>query len=268
MDDKAGFLRENKLATATITADSEATGYPVTDILNNRHDLPYRSTSGTGIISIDFGSSVALDTFLIRVPSERDPNVTPSLPVPSTATVIIRASDTEGADDLLSEEFTAGHHERLGYIARILRNDEGALAPVTARYWEIEIQGGGDFIEVETIFAGEIWFPGFHYNRGNVFGIDEQAEKSRSSFSGGTFAEARSRLVEFTGAWSIWSAAELDTWENFFLSVGTTKPFVLFRKTIGDLSKRATIVTIEGKPVTSDDDGAHFLTRINFKENR
>lgn len=267
MFEKAGLLRENKLASATLTADSEAAGYPVTDILNARHDLPWRSTAGTGIIKADFGSSVALDTFLIRVPSERDPNVTPNVPVSSSATVIIRASDTEGGNDLLNESFAAGHHERLGYIGRILLTS-GALNTVTARYWEIEIQGGGTFVEVETVFAGMIWFPGFNYNKGNLFGIDEQAEKARSSFSGGTFAEARSRLVEFTGAWSIWSVSELDDWEEFFLAVGTTKPFALFRKTDGDLSKRATIVTIEGKPVTSDDDGAHFLTRINFKENR
>lgn len=272
MAEIAGFLRDNVLAGATVSADSEAIGYPPIDVLDPRHDRPWRTAAGTAVLAFDCGASVTIGAFLLRVPSERDPALTPTPLIDPTDQVTIRASDiSAGGSELLSETFSAGHHPRLGYIARVLRaggSPTGALAPVSARYWEFEIASSSSFFEVENIFAGPIWTPAFNYNRGVTWSIDENAEIGRSSFTGGVFAEARSRLLEFAGSWDVWTAAELDQWEEFFLDCGITKPFVLLRQLSGDLSKRASISIFDAKPITTDRDGVHFFVRASFKEHR
>lgn len=272
MSDIAAFIRENVFASATITADSEAAGYPPTDVIDRRHDKPWRSTAGTAIWQAEFTSPETIGAFLLRVPSERDPALTPAPLIDPADQITIRASDVSlGGFELLNETFSAGHHPRLGYISRLLRaggSPTGALSPVTAQYWEIEIASSSSFFEVENIFAGTLWSPAFNYNRGVSWSIDENAEIGRSSFTGAAFAEARSRLLEFAGSWDVWTAAELDQWEEFFLSHGTTRPFVLFRKISGDLSKRSSISIFDAKPITTDRDGVHFFVRASFKENR
>ena len=267
LDYLAGFLRENRLEAATVTTDSEADGYPVTDVLDRRHDLPWRTEAGTATAKFAFPSPISLGAFCFRFPSERDPDVVPAPRFKATDSITIRASNTLGASDLLNVAFPAGHHHRLGYAAYV-RIVSGALAPVTARYWECQFTSSAAWFEVESIWADTVWHPAFNYNRGANFGIDENAEIGRSTFTGGAFAEARSRLLEFVGQWSIWTANELNQWEEFQLEHGLTRPFVLFRRLTGDLSKRISISTFDGKPVLNDQDGTHFLLRAQFKENR
>lgn len=269
MSEIAGFIRDNLFATAAIAATSEAVGYPPTNVVDPRHDRVYRSASGLDSINFDCGTPTTIGAIVIRFPSERDPALTPAPLVAPPDEILIEASNIGGAlSEILHATISPTQHPRLGYLTYVLRDGAGDLAPKTARYWQIQTTTASPFFEIENIFAGPIWTPAFNYNRGVSWSLDENAEIGRSSFTGGVFAEARSRLLEFSGSWDVWSEAELDQWEEFFLSHGITKPFVLLRRLTGDLSKRSSISVFDSKPITTDRDGAHFFVRASFKEHR
>lgn len=270
IDERPAFLRSNVFDGATIDAESnEATGYPVADILKRRHDLPYRSNDAAPTIHIETPAPVSVNALLFRFPSERDPDVTPDVPVGPADTIRIRAGSAQGLGDLLDVTVGSGHHLRLGYSGHVLFASDGAINTVTSQFWQFTITASGSpFVELENIWAGDLWFPGFKVNRQSNFGIEEEAEIGRAAFTGGAFAEARSRLLRFNGVWSVWTEQELDDWEEFALSHGTTKPFVLFRKLTGDLSKRVSISQFDRAVPIVDQDGAHFTVSASFKENR
>ncbi len=269
MSEVAGFIRENIFANAAITATNEAVGYPPTNVVDPRHDRVYRSTTGLSSLNFDCGAPVTIGAIVIRWPSERDPALTPAPIVAPPDSILIEASNVgPSLSEIHNAVISPTQHPRLGYLTYILRDGGGALAPATARYWAIEVTTASAYFEVENVFAGPIWTPAFNYNRGVSWSIDENAEIGRSSFTGGVFAEARSRLLEFSGSWDVWSASELDEWEEFFLSHGITKPFALLRRLTGDLSKRSSISVFDSKPIATDRDGAHFFVRASFKEHR
>ena len=263
MAEKAGILRENLALKATsVEADSEVQNYPPIDVLNRRHDLPWRTSSPNATLSLEFDELISVDTVVIRIPSERTPELQPTILLAPTDTVTITARD--GEDGPVVDTITAvtDHDPRWGYISILLPR---AFA---GSYWTFAFSASAGFFEVENLFLGQLWFPGFNYNRGATFGPLNDAEIGRAAFTGGTFSESRSRLFQFAASWSIWNQQELTEWEEFETEHGITKPFVFLRRTTGDLKRRVGIVNFSADPVLTDQDGVHFIIRAQFTENR
>ena len=270
----AAFLLANVFDGADITASSEtpttANGqdYSAANVLSTRSDQVWRSQSGAAYIDFDCGRDVDITAMQIRVPSDRDPLVSPrSLLMPSDM-VTLSGGNTPGPPWTNEISFRANHVPRRGYIPFVLTDTNGELMTWRHQYWRISFNAASEFIEVEEIVAGDLFIPAFNYNRRFRRAFDGESNIGTSTFSGVQIPQSRSRLLERRGSWDVWSESELETWRAFFEDFGTTRRFVLFERLFGDLKRATMSALFIDEPVEDELFGSFKRVLCNFRESK
>lgn len=139
------LLYTNKItSSATLTASSEATDYPATNVYEENYAVPWRSTGVTSEnIVCDFGAATTVDCIALG-----------NINFQSTATVKIQGHTADSwATPDVDETITVTHLD--GYTRSIYHDLTTAYSK---RYWRISIADAGNsdgFLEIGSWFLGE-----------------------------------------------------------------------------------------------------------------
>lgn len=262
--DAAAFIRENALAGAEITASAAEVGYPAENVLERSADVIFRTIEDDAFIEFDMGEAREIGAVVVRLPAERDPDLPSRNTLSTTSTVTLTGWADRADPAVFTSSFIAGHDERLGYVAHVLGAPDEP-EPQSVRHLRIAFENVGQ-LDIDAIWAGPLWQPDFHFNRGGQFGFDEVAETARSAFSGRRFSETRSRTLRWVLSWDAWGPEQLDGWEDFAVSHGLVRPFAAFRTLTAPLERRVMIATFAQAPIQTDRDGYHWLIRADLSE--
>lgn len=266
-NNRAWFSYENHLRTATITADSEETALPVTNVVDRLAFRKFRSQSESVVISAEWPVAVTFQVVVLQFPSSRDPVSSTPNEIDPTDQIIIRVSDVAaGGAELIDNTAASGVVRRRGYYAIVFD------APVTARFLDIEINAVSraalQYVDVGYAHAGPIFQPGANFNVGSTIGFPEESLINTSSTGGSSFVESRGRLLAFDGVWGLVQDAERQQWLIMQEEAGQTLPIAFGLTDQGDLSRKVFIARFSDELRQQFGQAGFSSSRVSLLENR
>lgn len=269
VQNRAGFIRSNILSSATLTADVEVSGYPVTNVLDSLHYERWRADATSATLAWDHGSGKSFDTLVIRFRSNRDPSESVTASVASSDEFTLKLSDVSvSGSELFSETYNFNVDAGLGYHTLMLPSAE------TSRYGSIDFslasRSGEGFFEIEEIQMGTTWYPSQNYQTNSDDTEDTQSFAEYSDLSAATFTQSRARREAYERAWEMFTEAEYEEWRSFRRTHGITKRFVYINRTSASYLPTNVIIGRWNAPLITRRglEGHRYFVRGTIIENR
>lgn len=265
--DYSWFSYINRAASATITADSEETALPATNVANRSAHLFWRTQAATATLSLDFGSAVTYQAIVLQFASPRDPASVAADEIATTDTITLAGSNVSaGASEQLSETVNSNVIRERGYFAYV------ASSEITGQYLDITITATSrsalGYFDLGYVHAGPIFQPNSNYNIGATIEFDEESLVNVSPTAGAAYVESRGRLLGFNGLWGLISATERESWHTMQEKTGITAPIAFGTNTTGDLSRKAMIARFNDPMRISIGQNQLATARVSLTENR
>lgn len=132
------FFALNQVLSANISSSSENALFPISNIKHPHRTKTFRTTSGSGWVTFDFGEAVPINSFLIVDNNGTGFNL-------NSLTFKVNGSDTWGSP-LFSSSVTLDSEFGFGSVLM--------TSTITARYARIEFSSLDSFCEISKIFIG------------------------------------------------------------------------------------------------------------------
>lgn len=245
------YTTGNMKAAIMASAPDAATGYPVTNILDNNPDTWWKSSDGTANrdLEIDLGSAKTVDALIVWVHNY-------------TAMTNARGIELSYSDDDSTYTFISGSSALVDTAGPIRIRTSGLPTASPHRYWRIRINAdaGGQIPEISGVWLCQLFSPsvGNQYPEPDedvAYNRYEESESGRAFVAGINSQPG----VEFTRQFAFYSAADATELRNawldcigrrypLFLHEDTTQTNAVFCRFMEDRYNRARMGYLEYRP--------------------